>query len=122
MPDKVPKVRRKARTSVKLSGTAAAPQPRLGAWRDPDAALPLGGAPRPAYPRNMFDKLLRGLMAPEPDPLPEQDARLALGALLVRIARSDGDYDTRPMRTESPICTPNWFSSEPATRAFLPCW
>jgi uncharacterized tellurite resistance protein B-like protein len=40
----------------------------------------------------MFDKLLRGLMSPEPEPLPEEDARLALAALLVRIARSDGDY------------------------------
>jgi len=40
----------------------------------------------------MFQRLLNGLMAPEPDPLPDPDARLALAALLVRIARSDGDY------------------------------
>jgi len=40
----------------------------------------------------MFAKLLSGLMAPDPAPLPETDARLALAALLVRIARSDGDY------------------------------
>ncbi len=31
-------------------------------------------------------------MAPEPEPLPDADARLALTALLVRIARADGDY------------------------------
>ncbi len=32
------------------------------------------------------------MTAPEPDPLDDGDARLALAALLVRIARADGDY------------------------------
>ena len=41
----------------------------------------------------VFD-LLRRLTAPNPEPLPYDDARLALAALLVRIARSDGDYAT----------------------------
>jgi uncharacterized tellurite resistance protein B-like protein len=36
--------------------------------------------------------ILRRLLAPEPAPLPEPDARLALAALLVRIARTDGLY------------------------------
>jgi uncharacterized tellurite resistance protein B-like protein len=36
--------------------------------------------------------LLRRLMAPAPDRLPEPDARLALAALLVRVARTDGLY------------------------------
>jgi uncharacterized tellurite resistance protein B-like protein len=40
----------------------------------------------------MFADLLRRLSAPEPEPLPDPDARRALGALLVRIARSDGEY------------------------------
>lgn len=40
----------------------------------------------------MFNDLLRRLTAPEPSPLPQTDARLALAALLVRIARTDGDY------------------------------
>lgn len=40
----------------------------------------------------MFADLLRRLSAPTPDSLPDPDARLALTALLVRIARSDGDY------------------------------
>ena len=39
----------------------------------------------------VFD-LLRRLTAPNPEPLPHDDARLALAALLVRIARADGDY------------------------------
>ena len=41
----------------------------------------------------MFTDLLRRLTAPDPAPLPETDARLALAALMVRIARSDGDYE-----------------------------
>ncbi len=40
----------------------------------------------------MFSDLLRRLTAPAPEQLPETDARRALGALLVRLARSDGDY------------------------------
>lgn len=40
----------------------------------------------------MFADFLRRLTAPEPSGLHETDARLALAALLVRIARSDEDY------------------------------
>lgn len=40
----------------------------------------------------MFADLLRRLTAPEPTRLPVPDARLALTALLVRLAKSDGDY------------------------------
>jgi uncharacterized tellurite resistance protein B-like protein len=40
----------------------------------------------------MVIDLLRRLAAPEPERLPEPDSRMALAALLVRIARSDGDY------------------------------
>ncbi|MDD9923149.1 MAG: TerB family tellurite resistance protein [Boseongicola sp.] len=40
----------------------------------------------------MFEGFLKKLTAPEPDPLDEGDARLALAALLVRVARTDGEY------------------------------
>ncbi|MDE3078757.1 MAG: TerB family tellurite resistance protein [Paracoccaceae bacterium] len=40
----------------------------------------------------MFADLLRSLLAPEPHRLNDPDARLALAALLVRIARVDGEY------------------------------
>lgn len=40
----------------------------------------------------MFADLLKRLVAPEPEQLPDPDARLALTALLVRVARSDNDY------------------------------
>lgn len=40
----------------------------------------------------MFADLLRRLTATDPAPLPDTDARLALGALLVRLAKADDDY------------------------------
>lgn len=40
----------------------------------------------------MFTDLIRRLTGTEPETLPAPDARIALAALLVRIARSDGDY------------------------------
>ncbi len=40
----------------------------------------------------MFADLLKRLVTPEPEQLPDPDARLALTALLVRVARSDNDY------------------------------
>lgn len=45
----------------------------------------------------MFADLLRRLAAPAPAPLPDTDARIALGALLVRVAKSDGSYDAREL-------------------------
>lgn len=40
----------------------------------------------------MFADFLNRLIQPQPAQLPDADARLALGALLVRVARSDGEY------------------------------
>lgn len=40
----------------------------------------------------MFERLLSGLLAPSPARLTQPDARLALAALMVRVARSDGIY------------------------------
>jgi len=49
----------------------------------------------------MFKDFLSRLSQPQPDPLAEDDARLALTALLVRIARSDNDYaDTEMARID----------------------
>lgn len=45
----------------------------------------------------MFDALLRRLTAPTPARLPAPDSDLALAALLVRLARADGDYATVEM-------------------------
>ena len=41
----------------------------------------------------MIADFLKRLVQPEPEPLSDTDARLAMAALLVRIARSDGVYD-----------------------------
>ena len=42
----------------------------------------------------MFADFITRLTAPRADPLADADARLALAALLVRVARTDGDYAT----------------------------
>ncbi|MEL7257320.1 MAG: TerB family tellurite resistance protein [Pseudomonadota bacterium] len=50
----------------------------------------------------MFADFLKNLVAPEPEPLTDSDARLALSALLVRLARTDGEYSaSEAMRIES---------------------
>ncbi|NSX54752.1 TerB family tellurite resistance protein [Parasulfitobacter algicola] len=41
----------------------------------------------------MFADFLKRLTAPDPAPLQDIDARLALTALLVRVARADGHFD-----------------------------
>lgn len=41
----------------------------------------------------MFKDFLDRLTAPTPAPLPDADARLALSALMVRVARADGHAD-----------------------------
>ncbi len=45
----------------------------------------------------MFADFLKRLTAPDPAPLVDHDARLALTALLVRVARSDNDYAASEM-------------------------
>ena len=40
----------------------------------------------------MFSNLLKTLLGPEPKDLTPSDARLAIAALLVRVAQSDNDY------------------------------
>jgi len=54
----------------------------------------------------MFADLIKRLTQPEPQQLPETDARLALTALLVRIARADNDYSPQERaRIDSIIAT-----------------
>jgi uncharacterized tellurite resistance protein B-like protein len=43
----------------------------------------------------MFADFLKRLTKPEPAQLPDADARLALTALLIRVARADGHYDAQ---------------------------
>jgi len=40
----------------------------------------------------IVQRILSAFKAPRPAPLPEPDARLALGALMVRVAKSDESY------------------------------
>jgi len=45
----------------------------------------------------MFGEFIKRLTQPDPASLPDADARLALTALLVRVARTDGHYATTEM-------------------------
>lgn len=40
----------------------------------------------------MLERLFKAFATPSPDPLPEPDEKLALGALMVRVAKSDHTY------------------------------
>lgn len=65
----------------------------------------------------MFSDFLSRLIQSEPEPLPDADARLALTALMVRIARSDGDYATEERRRIDRICETRYaLSPEDARR------
>lgn len=61
----------------------------------------------------MFGDFLKRLTAPEPEPLDDGDARLALTALLVRIARTDGTYDAGEIEHIDQI-TSDRFELDPA--------
>jgi len=65
----------------------------------------------------MFAKLLDSLMAPEPDPLDDGDARLALSALLVRVARTDGDYAASEIARIDRILMTRYALSEAGAKA-----
>ena len=68
----------------------------------------------------MFADFLRRLTAPAPDRMPDADARLALGALLVRLARADGHYDpVEKQRIEAILC--RRYSLTDATDLRLQC-
>lgn len=63
----------------------------------------------------MFADLIRRLTATEPAPLPATDARLALGALLVRLAKADDDYaDVEKARIDA-ILSARFGVSDPST-------
>ena len=52
----------------------------------------VGSLTATAYLAAMLEAILRRLSGQDPAPLPPPDARLALAALLVRVARTDGFY------------------------------
>jgi len=64
----------------------------------------------------MFADFLKRLTQPDPAPLPDGDARLALCALLVRIARSDGNYAAGEVARIDRIIATRYALSADATR------
>lgn len=73
----------------------------------------IGVATRFAYIAHMFANLLSRLTSPDPEPLDNQDARLALTALLVRIAKSDGVYEASERTRIEAIVAARYGVSEP---------
>ncbi|UWR12600.1 TerB family tellurite resistance protein [Sulfitobacter mediterraneus] len=65
----------------------------------------------------MFADFIKRLTQPDPAPLPDDDARLALTALLVRIARSDNDYAASESRLIDQIVMQRYGLDVDAARA-----
>ena len=67
----------------------------------------------------MFADFLKRLTDPAPTQLPDSDARLALTALLVRVARSDNDYSTAERTRIQGIISARYGLDDPARDALL---
>ncbi|HKL66100.1 MAG TPA: TerB family tellurite resistance protein [Roseovarius sp.] len=65
----------------------------------------------------MFGDLLNRLLAPAPETLPDADARRALSALMVRLARADGHYDTDERARITRILSERYALDEAGTEA-----
>lgn len=77
----------------------------------------IGSAATGAYISGMFADFLNRLIQPDPPQLDDADARLALTALLVRLARSDGDYDADEIARIEAITAERYGLDAAATRA-----
>ena len=64
----------------------------------------------------MFADFLKRLTDPQPAQLPDEDARLALTALLVRVARADGVYDSAEAQRIDRITTARYALSPEAAQ------
>ncbi len=67
----------------------------------------------------MFAEFLSRLTAPQPDQLADHDARLAMAALLVRVAVSDGVYDKTERGTITDILSTRYQLSEQDTEVLM---
>ncbi|RKF14946.1 TerB family tellurite resistance protein [Roseovarius spongiae] len=65
----------------------------------------------------MIADILRRLTAPAPEPLNPEDARRALAALLVRVARTDGDYSPGEIRRIDRILATRYGLGEDAAQS-----
>jgi uncharacterized tellurite resistance protein B-like protein len=64
----------------------------------------------------MFADFLKRLTDPQPAQLPDEDARLALTALLVRVARADGVYESAEAQRIDRITTARYALSPEAAQ------
>ena len=77
---------------------------------------PIACARRRVYIQAMFADLIRRLTEPAPQPFSDHDARHALAALMVRVARTDGYYAPDEVaRIDSLLCARYALSPDEAT-------
>ena len=65
----------------------------------------------------MFGSFLKTLLAPNPAPLAQDQAQIAMAALLVRVAKSDGDYDSQEQAQIDQILAQRYSLDPTATAA-----
>jgi uncharacterized tellurite resistance protein B-like protein len=65
----------------------------------------------------MFGNFLKTLLAPNPAPLAQDQAQIAMAALLVRVAKSDGDYDSQEQAQIDQILAQRYSLDPTATAA-----
>jgi len=65
----------------------------------------------------MFGNFLKTLLAANPAPLAQYQAQIAMAALLVRVAKSDGDYDSQEQAQIDQILAQRYSLDPTATAA-----
>jgi uncharacterized tellurite resistance protein B-like protein len=65
----------------------------------------------------MFGNFLKTLLAANPAPLAQYQAQIAMAALLVRVAKSDGDYDSQEQAQIDQILSQRYALDPTATAA-----
>lgn len=70
----------------------------------------------PTYMAEMLKTILAAFAAPPDAPLSHEDCRLALAALMVRVARTDGDYNSNEIIAIDDVLTTRYGLSEAQAR------
>ena len=67
----------------------------------------------------MFGSFLKSLLEPQAEPLQDDDARLAMTALLVRLARADNEYAAAEIHRITQVIMARYKLAEPEAIAML---
>ena len=67
----------------------------------------------------MFGSFLKSFLEPQAEPLHDEDARLAMTALLVRLARADNEYEAAEIHRITQVIMARYKLAEPEAIAML---